>query len=158
MAAYCARYAVKPTREGLPPFPTGQRETPQHREWISLYKTHDRLARRARGLCERCSEPVAPDSVFCEAHRSDAAQGSSANPADRDRLHKAQRGRCPICADALELAPGTPVHNDRVTGKPRALLHSRCCRLVSLAETVGPAALDRLKAYLKPHSRSGPRD
>jgi len=44
LEAYCAQYGVSPTATGLPPFPAGRRETPQHREWISLYKAHRRLA------------------------------------------------------------------------------------------------------------------
>jgi len=43
---YCARYGVEPNAEGLPPFPTGLRETPQHREWLAVYKAHHRLRRR----------------------------------------------------------------------------------------------------------------
>jgi len=42
--AYCARYHVAPLETGLPPFPSGQRETPQHRAWIALYKAHQRLS------------------------------------------------------------------------------------------------------------------
>jgi hypothetical protein len=45
--AYCARYGASLTPEGLPSFPTGRRETDQHREWLSLYKANDRLRRRA---------------------------------------------------------------------------------------------------------------
>ena len=168
LAAYYARYAVKATREGLPPFPTGQRETPQHREWISLYKVHSRLARRARGVCERCSEPVAADGVFCDAHRVEgtaSASSVSASPEDRHRLLKAQNGRCPICAEPLDAsaavdqagADRTTVHHDGATSKPRALLHARCARLVSLAETAGPATLDRLRSYLRPHRARPPR-
>jgi hypothetical protein len=46
VAAYCARYDVRPNDVGLPPFPTGRRETDQHREWLALYKAHDRVQRR----------------------------------------------------------------------------------------------------------------
>jgi len=45
--AYCARYGVTIGSEGLPPFPSGRRETPQHREWLTLYKALQRLRRRA---------------------------------------------------------------------------------------------------------------
>ena len=44
---YCARYGVAPGPDGLPPFPSGQRETKQHREWLTLYKALQRLRRRA---------------------------------------------------------------------------------------------------------------
>lgn len=47
VAAYCKRYGVEPASDGLPPYPSGQRETPQHREWIAVYKAHSRLARSA---------------------------------------------------------------------------------------------------------------
>jgi hypothetical protein len=193
LAAYCARYAVKATREGLPPFPTGQRETPQHREWIALYKAHSRLSRRARGVCERCSDPAAPDSVFCEAHRavpgSPPVPDTSPSPEDLRRLLKAQKGLCPICTRPLEssgadlLGPdarvGQPkppdrqrnahaaathrdgaasaVHHDPATGKPRALLHTGCSRLVRMAEAAGPATLDRVRAYLRPQPGRTPR-
>jgi hypothetical protein len=161
LAAYCARYAVKATREGLPPFPTGQRETPQHREWISLYKVHSRLARRARGVCERCSEPVAAGSVFCDTHLADAnpsAFSAPTSPEERRRLLKSQSGRCPICAEPLDAsaagheagADRATVYHDGATSEPRALLHARCARLVSMAATAGPATLDRLRAFLRP--------
>lgn len=149
LGAYCARYAVKPSREGLPPFPAGRRETPQHREWIALYKAHSRLARRARGVCERCDAPVSEGSVYCEEHRAGAAVTTSsvaASPEDRRRLLKAQGGRCPVCGEKVGVSD--PAHHDRSTGKGRALLHARCSRLVGLAETAGPEALDRLRAYL----------
>jgi hypothetical protein len=41
--AYCVLYGVSVTPEGIPPFPSGRRETAQHREWIALYKAHRRL-------------------------------------------------------------------------------------------------------------------
>jgi hypothetical protein len=43
--AYCERYGAAPGPTGLPPYPSGQRETPQHREWIAVYKAHSRLSR-----------------------------------------------------------------------------------------------------------------
>jgi hypothetical protein len=56
LGAYCARYQVAPLDTGLPPFPTGQRETPQHAEWLSLYKAHPRISRR---------EPTTPPDGRC---------------------------------------------------------------------------------------------
>jgi hypothetical protein len=47
ISEYCEKYGVAPNATGLPPFPSGQRETPQHREWISVYKAHQRLGRQA---------------------------------------------------------------------------------------------------------------
>jgi hypothetical protein len=44
VADYCARYAVTAYNEsGFPAFPAGQRETPQHREWVVLFKAQSRL-------------------------------------------------------------------------------------------------------------------
>jgi len=48
VADYCARYGVAPNAEGLPPFPSGKRETQQHREWIAVYKAHVKLRAAAR--------------------------------------------------------------------------------------------------------------
>jgi hypothetical protein len=157
LGAYCARYAAKPTSEGLPPYPAGQRETPQHREWISLYKAHARLARRARGVCERCSEPASDGSVYCEAHRPPAAGTPSAavSPEDRKRLLKAQSGRCPVCSEKVDLS--APVHHDLADRKPRALLHPACGRLVAAAEQAGPQALEQVRAYLWARHPRAPR-
>lgn len=47
VADYCARYGVARKDEGFPPFPTGKRETDQHREWLRLYKARERLRARA---------------------------------------------------------------------------------------------------------------
>ncbi len=88
--AYCARYDVVPNSEGLPPFPSGKRETRQHREWIAVYKAHQRLVRRKRGQCERCPAPASPGSVFCEAHRAGIVSNRGA----------AVPARCPTCGQA----------------------------------------------------------
>jgi hypothetical protein len=45
IAAYCERYGVAPGSDGLPPYPSGQRESAQHRDWIAVYKAHRRLRR-----------------------------------------------------------------------------------------------------------------
>ena len=120
LEVYCRRYGAVCGPDGLPPFPTGKRETAQHREWLALYKTRDRLARRGQGRCERCLEPVADGGVLCEAHR----QGRPRPPG----------GACPVC---LEPAPD-------------AALHPRCRRLAALAADLGPKALERLRQYLWP--------
>ena len=72
LVEYCARYGVAPAASGLAPFPAGRRETKQHREWIALYKAHQRLGRRERGECERCGAPVAADGAYCDVHRAAA--------------------------------------------------------------------------------------
>jgi hypothetical protein len=75
LADYCRRYDVSSGGE-LPPFPSGRRETAQHREWMSLYKAHRRLSGRG------------PDP---------------AGHAQRQELLTAQRGRCPVCRKPLDL-------------------------------------------------------
>lgn len=66
VAAYCARYGVA-AGDGLPPFPAGQRETRQHREWLALYQARQRHSRRvsvaadasaSRAACGVCARPV----------------------------------------------------------------------------------------------------
>ena len=89
--AYCRTYGVEPNAVGLPPFPTGQRETPQHRAWLGLYKTHQRLRLRSE---------------------ADAAP-------------------CPVCL-----------------GTDSA--HADCRALLQLARTLGPDALERVRAHLWP--------
>jgi len=76
LAEYCSRYTVTLNDEGLPPFPAGQRETAQHREWMSLYKAHRRLSDRGLG------------TVDLER---------------RQELLAAQRGRCAVCRKPLDL-------------------------------------------------------
>lgn len=67
--AYCERHGVRPSAAGVPPFPAGRRETPQHREWLALYRAVRRLqARVAHGpspdggdagnACGLCSRPL----------------------------------------------------------------------------------------------------
>ena len=150
-SAYCRRYGVRPTPERLPPFPAGQRETAQHREWLAIYKLHHRLNRRARGQCERCSSPVSEGSVFCDAHRASAATRAGEHGAtleERQRLLDMQRSRCPICDQAVDLRDS--IDHRHADGHTRGLLHQACSQLVGLAEAQGPRVLDRLKAYLWP--------
>lgn len=66
LQSYCRRYSVTATAAGIPPFPSGRRETDQHREWLALYQAHARLVRwkgRAPapdGACGVCGLPVDP--------------------------------------------------------------------------------------------------
>jgi hypothetical protein len=78
LQSYCTRYGVTATLAGVPPFPSGRRETDQHREWLGLYKAHARLhrpqagavsARSADGGCGACGQPVEPADGI--PHRSD---------------------------------------------------------------------------------------
>jgi|KBSSwiStaDraftv2_1062776.scaffolds.fasta_scaffold90857_3 ribosomal protein S27AE len=149
LRAYCAKYSVKPNAEGLPPFPAGRRETPQHREWMKLYKVHNRMARRSRGQCERCGTAVSDGSIFCETHRAanSAVTGGHAASADERRaLLDAQGSRCPICGETVDLWDS--VDHCHRTRAVRALIHQRCNQLVGAAESLGPDALDRVKQYL----------
>jgi hypothetical protein len=162
IAEYCQRYGVTPNAEGLPPFPAGQRETRQHREWISAYKAHSRLARRLRGQCERCAAPVSEGSVFCELHRAHVSDRAtdhddvSSSVDDRRPQLDVQEGRCPVCARKLDLRDAVD-HTTPGRGL-RAVLHPACHRMLGLAEAVGPEGVDRLRTYLwpddpLPHSR-----
>lgn len=149
IAGYCQRYRVAPSADGLPPFPAGRRETQQHREWMVVYKAHSRLARRGRGQCERCSSPAANGSVFCDEHR--AASADRTTPVERrHELLRAQKGRCPICGEPIDLGGGF-AHGDGPE-RLRAVLHPRCHDLVRLAGAAGPKVLDRLRAYLWPRT------
>jgi hypothetical protein len=122
LAAYCKRYGVKVNDLGLPPFPGGKRETAQHREWMAVYKAHQRLS----------------------ARNHEAGAGYLAR---RQELLNDQRGRCPVCRNALELAE---CRLDEPEGRDReaAVLHGSCLDLVVLARTLGVEALERAKARL----------
>jgi len=155
ITAYCQRYRVAARPHALPPFPTGKRETPQHREWISLYKAHNRLGRRTRGQCERCSAPTAEGSVFCEQHRAPSTGRAGSDGASleaRRAILAGQEGLCPICGGKVDLPDSVALTQS--TGDLRAVLHPRCHRLVGLAEAVGPEGLSRLSAFLWPGSGS----
>ncbi len=125
MTAYCKRHGVGLNDQGLPPFPAGQRETEQHREWMALYKAHRRLAER---------------------------RPSTADVARRQELLILQQGRCPVCHEALELADSRLDDADAIDGNPRhaapAVLHAPCRQLVDLARSLGGEALERAKARL----------
>jgi len=105
LESYCRRFGVSATAAGIPPFPSGRRETDQHREWLGLYKAHERLTRSPagapppEGACGACGQPV--DVTGAIAHRS-------------------------------------------------AALHPACHAIVAVVEPLGPAGLDRLRAYLWP--------
>lgn len=157
VAEYCERYGVTSNASGLPPFPRGQRETQQHREWMAVYKAHNRLGRRGRGQCERCAAPASAGSVLCEKHRADVVARTGKHGAsldDRRALLVAQAGRCPICGRAVELRDS--VDHSHIQGRVR-ILHPRCNQLVALAEATGPQSLERLRAYLWPDRKARPR-
>lgn len=91
LRSYCARYGVSATTAGIPPFPTGQRETDQHREWMALYRVHSRLfaaptretADDATAACPVCGRVVDGDSVLYRSatlHQACAAIVSAVEP------------------------------------------------------------------------------
>jgi hypothetical protein len=97
--AYCARYGVSPGPEGLPPFPSGKRETRQHRDWLTVYRALQRSRRRAAAAqtsrepgraCPVCGLAVGPE----ECVRIESAGRRSRGPRS---LH-------PACADLARLA------------------------------------------------------
>jgi len=149
---YCSRYATKRKADGLPPFPSGKRETPQHRAWLALYKAHDRLRRRGHGQCERCGSAVASGSVFCEEHRGAAVSAPEAAQEPAAVL-AAQDDRCVACSEPLTLAEALPFRISGAAGGPR-FLHHRCRQLVRLAHALGPETLDRVRGLLWPPVRT----
>jgi hypothetical protein len=148
IADYCSRHEIGVATGGLPPFPAGARETPQHREWIALYKAQRRLAKRERGECERCSQPAADNSIFCEAHKAASHAGASVGAQARQTRLKSQRGRCAVCRATLDIADASADLD--ASGRLRGVLHRRCLELARLAEAAGQDAVGRLSAYLWP--------
>ena len=120
--AYCERYGISPGPEGAPPFPTGQRETRQHRDWLTVYRALQRLARRAS------ASPPAPDDSGPTSSRLD----------------------CPICARDLERDLAVPYARRAARSTRPASLHPSCAELARLAETLGPAAVAGLGPFLWP--------
>src|SRR5688500_1926649 len=48
IAEYCSRYRVTELNDSaFPVYPAGARETPQHRDWVVLYKAWSRARQRA---------------------------------------------------------------------------------------------------------------
>jgi hypothetical protein len=128
---YCRRHGVSPVPDGLPPFPSGQRETRQHRDWLSVYRALQRSALRAAS-----AESAPGDS------------GVAATP-----LH------CPVCSRILERDLAVP-YARRTGGSRRpgpASLHPSCAELARLAEALGPAAVAGLGPFLWPGRTRPPR-
>ena len=97
--AYCERHGVSSGREGLPPFPTGKRETRQHREWLTVYRAHQRLKARTASrspaadgpdaICPLCALPVNSEDATTLARVS--------RPGSSWQVHRA-------CADLVRMA------------------------------------------------------
>ena len=122
IAGYCKRYGVTVNDQGFPPFPSGRRETAQHREWMTLYKAHQRLSER---------DP-------------------STDQERRHELLASQNGRCPLCRKPLDF-DDSRLDDPKAHGHPSpapAVLHASCLELVHLARSIGGEALERLKARL----------
>jgi hypothetical protein len=121
---YCERYGVSPGPDGLPPFPSGKRETRQHREWLTVYRALQRFTRRAASA----SSPAPGDAASASAS-------------------------CPVCSRALERDLAVP-HARRAGKAARpASLHPACAELARIAETLGPGAVAGLSLYLWPGRR-----
>jgi hypothetical protein len=125
VAAYCQAYRVSVATNGLPPFPSGRRETDQHREWMALYKAQARITRRGRVEAALQETPLD----------------------ERQAAHAAQDGRCPICVEEVEVDTSVAVTREPAG---RRLLHPRCHELAGQVTALGPEGLDRLRAYLWP--------
>jgi hypothetical protein len=102
--AYCDRYGVSPGPGGLPPFPSGRRESRQHREWLTAYRALRRFERRAAAqaapdaavACPLCARPIEPGLAVPYAAR----RTRSTRPA---LLH-------PSCAELARLADALGPH------------------------------------------------
>lgn len=136
---YCARYSVIPDKKtGLPPFPAGRRETPQHREWITILKARTRLRRRAGGLCRRCDEPAVAGTIFCKQH----GPFSETTPTRSHAL-------CFVCGVAVAKA----VEHRRDPRSEPVSVHRQCHEVISAVQKAGPSMLSRLQEYLWPEAR-----
>jgi len=129
IAAYCDRYGVAARVDGLPPFPSGRRETRQHREWLTLYKVHQRQLRRTAATRE-------------------------AVPHDRRARPSSPDGVCPVCEKGLAGA-GVAYRRENDPDPDHATtMHPPCAELARLASAVGRDAFGRLAAVLWPEARA----
>ncbi len=95
--AYCERYDVSPGPQGLPPFPSGRRESLQHREWLTVYRALQRMKARSAGIpAETSAEGSCP---VC----SRAVNGGDAVAFPRGRQSRPARLH-PECADLARRA------------------------------------------------------
>jgi hypothetical protein len=80
---------------------------------------------------------------------SETPRQASAGPAvDRVmELLAAQRGRCPVCREALA---SQDARVDDHGARAPAVLHPQCCELVVLARRLGAAAVERARARAFP--------
>jgi hypothetical protein len=102
--AYCEHYGVPLVPEGLPPFPSGKRETRQHREWLTVYRAQQRLVARAAVGTQLAGSSADPDAncPLCtrSVHSEEAVPFAPAGRRGRPwQLHGG-------CADLLRRAEG----------------------------------------------------
>lgn len=121
---YCRRYDVAPGPGGFPPFPTGRRETRQHREWLTVYRALQRRRQRS------------------------AATAAPPEP----REAPAATTPCPVCSRPVE--PGLGVSYARRSRSRGVVLHPGCAELARLAESLGPDAVLGVSRFLWPGRRS----
>jgi hypothetical protein len=98
--AYCKRYDVPVGPEGLPPFPTGKRETRQHREWLTVYRALQRSRQRTASAAPPAEAVPVPLCPIC-AHPLEAALSV---PYPRRTRAARQVPLHPRCADLVRLA------------------------------------------------------
>jgi hypothetical protein len=99
----------------------------------------------------RCDQPVAPDSIFCENHQAPGAGATRLSLEQRREVFAAQKGLCPVCAQAVDLLESAAHRGG--DGQTQGLLHPDCNRLAAQAEKLGREGIDRLAAYLWPRPR-----
>jgi hypothetical protein len=104
VVTYCERYDVSPVPQGLPPFPSGKRETRQHREWLTVYRAQQRLMARVAGEAPLVGSPGDPEATcpLCTRAVSSEEAVPFARTGRRRRLWQMHAG----CADLLRSAEG----------------------------------------------------
>jgi hypothetical protein len=127
--AYCRRYGTTREPSGLPPFPAGQRETAQHRQWLAIYRAQKRLLLRVAG---------AGSGADSGADSGSGSAGGVGAPASSSN--------CPVCARALQ--------TERVSFAPKGSrskpvnLHRQCAEVARVVESLGAAGAARLSNLL----------
>jgi hypothetical protein len=138
---YCTRYSVIPDKQtGLPPFPAGRRETPQHREWITILKARTRLRRRLGGLCRRCDQPAVTGTIFCNEHDPSATAATTSH------------ALCFVCGDGVAVAKA--VEHRRSPRSEPVWVHRPCRDFILLAQKAGSGVCGRLQQYLWPEEQA----
>ena len=99
--AYCERHGVSPVpANGLPPFPSGQRETPQHREWLTVYRALHRREARSSAMAAAARSDSGALCPVCAL----ALKPEDAVPVRAGGRRAAFRNAHAACADLLRLA------------------------------------------------------